>query len=575
MNLPSELRPKPSRRDAPPLFLGVDSGRSSSIVELLTALARTSDLQQLWPEVARRFRDVIQFDRLELALFCEDGVSHSCSILHEPLADASPTRNSFVLNQGSIAGLLLATREPLLILEYDQASGSPASLWLERNRLRSGLALSLAVPGKGAPASPFGVLLAGSRRALAFTRRDLEVARTVATHMDLAVERCTQWTDLQTLHAQLQASERQFHLMVDSIPQLAWMADQQCNSFWFNRRWYDYTGATTDESVGLGWQSFLHPAILPEADRRSRAALQNGQSFEMIMPIRGADGTYRTFLTRSVPVPDEHGKPLYWFGTSTDISDQLQAEEALRRTEKLAVVGRLASSIAHEINNPLSSVTNLLYLLRDEPNLSQQGRQFLELAEIELNRATHIATETLRFYREPSGPALADLGEIMDAVLSLHAMRIRATSVRIHREYRNRGFLCHVGELRQLMANLLANALDAMPAGGDLKIRLREASCPTNPLLRGIRLTLADNGPGMSPDLKHRIFEAFFTTKSATGTGLGLWIADGIVRKHSGTMRVLSSTRPGASGTAFSIFLPYPSLKSAVPDPAFATPQEA
>jgi signal transduction histidine kinase len=242
------------------------------------------------------------------------------------------------------------------------------------------------------------------------------------------------------------------------------------------------------------------------------------------------------------------------------IRDQIQqyalAQAALLRSEKLAVTGRLAASIAHEINNPLESVTNLLYLMRG--NLSpEQRKQFLAEAEQELARVTEITKQTLRFYREPSQPTATDVSAVLDSVLRLHGSRLRAAGVKVHSEILSETatVLSTPGELRQILANIIGNATDAMRQGGCLRIRIsdrkqlqRTGCC--------VRLTIADNGTGIPPDVLPTIFEPFVTTKGETGTGLGLWVTSEIVKKNGWKIRVRSSRNPAHRGTAFSLLIP-------------------
>ncbi len=248
-----------------------------------------------------------------------------------------------------------------------------------------------------------------------------------------------------------------------------------------------------------------------------------------------------------------------------EIRDRLQeyrmAQEALRKSEKLAVAGRLAASIAHEINNPLESVTNLLYLLRtSEP---AQYPQYLEQAESELARVTEITKQTLRFYREPATPSPVGVAEIVESVLALHRARLQGSSVevRLEMEAKNQ-ILAAKGELRQVLSNLITNALDAMRNGGRLTIRAKDASDVADGMRRGVRLSVADTGSGIPADILKHVFEPFVSTKGDTGTGLGLWVTAEIVRKLSGRIRVRSRTADDVknssehSGTVFSVFWP-------------------
>jgi len=242
------------------------------------------------------------------------------------------------------------------------------------------------------------------------------------------------------------------------------------------------------------------------------------------------------------------------------IRDQIQqyalAQAALLRSEKLAVTGRLAASIAHEINNPLEAVTNLLYLMRG--NLTpEQRKQFLGEAEQELARVTEITKQTLRFYREPSQPTATDVSAVLDSVLRLHGSRLRAAGVKVHSEVLSgtATVLSTPGELRQILANIIGNATDAMRQGGCLRIRIsnRKQSQRTGCC---VRLTIADNGTGIPPEVLPTIFEPFVTTKGETGTGLGLWVTSEIVKKNGWKIRVRSSRNPAHRGTAFSLLIP-------------------
>ena len=242
----------------------------------------------------------------------------------------------------------------------------------------------------------------------------------------------------------------------------------------------------------------------------------------------------------------------------TEITDQLKAEETLRRTEKLAAAGRLAASIAHEINNPLEAVTNLLYLLRNDSTLGETATQLVATAESELARVSEITQQTLRFYRQSTSPSEVNVGEVLDSILRLYQPRVVATAVKVVKNYRGDPRVFGLGgELRQVFANLVANAIDSMLTGGVLTLRARHSTGidAEGQTRSGVRVTIGDTGSGMSEETRRRIFEAFFTTKVTTGTGLGLWVSDEIVRKHCGTIRVRS--RQGEiSGTIFAVFIP-------------------
>jgi signal transduction histidine kinase len=279
------------------------------------------------------------------------------------------------------------------------------------------------------------------------------------------------------------------------------------------------------------------------------------------------DGLVSTWLVNIYPVRSAtHG--VRWVGAVVvDTTGIKRSEDALRRTEKLAAVGRLSSSIAHEINNPLEAITNLLYLLRKLDGLDEQATAYIELANHEVARMSEIVQQTLRFHRQSTRPSVTNIGEILDSVLSLHRGKVRGQQVEVERRYRGSVELfCFSGEMRQLFANLIGNALDALPSqGGRLFVEVRYSRYWLDRAIEGIRVVVADTGCGMSADTKRRIFEPFFTTKEATGTGLGLWVSEEIIRKHGGSVRVRSrSVHKGAkSGTVFMVFLPSPAALTA------------
>jgi signal transduction histidine kinase len=260
-----------------------------------------------------------------------------------------------------------------------------------------------------------------------------------------------------------------------------------------------------------------------------------------------------------------------WAGVLVvDITNRLQAEQALRKQEKLAAAGRLAASIAHEINNPLEAVTNLLYLL-EQKSLDAETAGWVQAAQHELARVAAITQQTLQFYRQSSRQERTKLPELLESVLTLHRGRVHALNVVVERRFRGETVLpCFAGELRQLFANLIGNALDAMqPGGGRLWLRVQPGHDWTaDGAPAGLRVTVADSGCGMSAAVRRRIFEPFFTTKEATGTGLGLWVGAEIMAKH-GVRLGLKSREVGPvggtsshGGTMFSLFFPYATAAS-------------
>jgi PAS domain S-box-containing protein len=617
---------------------------------------------------------------------------------------------------------------------------------------------------------------------------------------------------------ELRESERQFRTLANSIPQLAWMADPDGSVFWYNQRWYDYTGTTFEEVEGQGWQKVHHPDHIERVLRGVQASWHTGLEWEDTCPIRGADGAFRWFLSRAVPILDSNGKVVRWFGTSTDISRQIAAEEqirrlndelkqrvaeletimrelpigvavahdrycqtitsntalrellrhdavadpvlddwsnrpyevfldgkfmpasempvqkaartgqphgpvevevrfrdgkvgymitsasplldengsvrggvgviidvtsrkhledmlrqradlldlaseaimvfdmagilqfwnsgaetlygwkrdevlgknvheilqtsypqraseiidtisrtgrwegnltqyakdgrkivvasrqalklesngtsaalleinrditaqlhteeALRKTERMAAMGRVAGIIAHEINNPLEAITNAFYLLQQHPSLNEEARSLATMAEEELVRVAHITRQTLSFYRESQQAIVFPVRKVLDDVLELQSRTLRLHGIELQKEYlTDRAMVGFPSELKQVFLNLVGNAIQAMPEGGRMRVRVSESSkCEHR--RNGIRVSICDTGSGIKPEDAKRLFEPFFTTKSAKGTGLGLWISKGIVQKYDGAIRFRSLRLNGRSVTCFSVFLP-------------------
>ena len=234
-----------------------------------------------------------------------------------------------------------------------------------------------------------------------------------------------------------------------------------------------------------------------------------------------------------------------------DVSERKQAEKALLKQEKLASAGRLAATIAHEINNPLEAVTNLLYLVSTDSTLSPNLQQMLKLADEELQRVTHTAKQTLGFYRESASPRDVDLAKAVEDVLSVYARKLEQRGIDVKTDFRSRPVVhAFGGELRQIISNVVNNAADAMTSGGVLRIRVGLSGNGS------VRLTIADRGTGIDKRQISHIFEPFFTTKRDVGTGLGLWVTKELVEKHGGRIAVRSSTDPRYHGTVFAITLP-------------------
>jgi signal transduction histidine kinase len=240
------------------------------------------------------------------------------------------------------------------------------------------------------------------------------------------------------------------------------------------------------------------------------------------------------------------------------------AEEAIRNSERLAVAGRMAATIAHEINNPLEAVTNILYLLAQKEPLSESGRKYVQAAEEELRRVGQITRTTLGLYRERDvAVAPVNISELLESILVLYNRRLLTLGVKVERRFETPGMVMGVaGELRQVFSNLIANAMDALTASGTkLIVHVRDSRDRRALGRHGVRVDIADDGAGMNRETRANLFQPFFTTKGTKGTGVGLWVSRGIIAKHGGSMRLRSNTGE-RHGTCFSVFLPGQSSKA-------------
>ncbi len=282
-------------------------------------------------------------------------------------------------------------------------------------------------------------------------------------------------------------------------------------------------------------------------EEKFRHAMQNRVPASFEHMFEKADGSETWFQFHLYPQPGE-GLVLYLRNTT----EGRKTEQALRRSEQLAAAGRMAASVAHEINNPLESLTNLLFLAKLDPTITGETRNTLEVADKELQRLSHIAARSLKFYRQRTAPAAISLEELIETVLFFNEPERKLRNVRLARRFRPAPpVLCLPGEIQQVMTNLIRNALDAVPPRGSVTVAVR----PTRDRRgrEGVGVTVADTGCGMDRQALNRLFHPFATTKGDAGTGLGLWVSKGILDKHHATITVRS--KPG-KGTVFRLFFP-------------------
>jgi two-component system, NtrC family, sensor kinase len=300
---------------------------------------------------------------------------------------------------------------------------------------------------------------------------------------------------------------------------------------------------------------------LPNSAEEMESAIRSEGRWEGNLVQYTKHGREVVVASRQVLQTDAGGARHTILEISRDITAQLQAEEALRRAEKLAAMGRVAGIIAHEINNPLDAIRNAFYLLHNHPSLDEDARKYTRIAEEELTRVAHITRQTLSFYRESKEAVPVSIAEILNDILALQLRLLERTGIVLEKQYSSDGpVLGFPGELKQVFLNLIGNAIQAMPDGGRLRIRVSEAM-EKGQQREGIRVLIADTGSGIRPEDAKQLFEPFFTTKSTKGTGLGLWISKGIVQKYEGIIQFRSMRLLRGNITAFSVFIP----KSASP----------
>jgi PAS domain S-box-containing protein len=315
-------------------------------------------------------------------------------------------------------------------------------------------------------------------------------------------------------------------------------------------------GYKAEEIVGKHITVIIPPELHHDEDM-ILSKIRRGEKIDHFETIRLHKNGERIEVSLTIsPVKDDDGHVIGAAKIVRNITETNKIERALRVTEKLAAAGRMAATVAHEINNPLEAVTNLVYLAKRDLSNNDRVAGYLELASRELDRVAHITRQTLGFYRDTSSPVRFNVAEMLDDLLLLYEKRFESRSIKLQKQYGNDlEITALAGEIRQAFSNLITNAIDAMPEGGTLALRATKSHDWSSSHLHGVRVTFLDTGTGIEARHKKNIFQPFFTTKTDVGTGLGLWITRGILEKHRGSIRMKSRTGHG-HGTAFSIFLP-------------------
>ena len=355
----------------------------------------------------------------------------------------------------------------------------------------------------------------------------------------------------------LRESEEKLRLLADTIPQLAWMARADGHIFWYNRRWYDYTGMSAEELEGWGWQSAHDPEVLPEVLALWKRSIDEGIPFEMVFPLRAADGTFRPFLTRVNPLRDKVGRLVCWFGTNTDISEMKRMEESLREADRRK--DEFLAVLAHELRNPLAPIRNSLQILKLpglDATTAQRSREIMERQVNNLVRlvddlldVSRVATGKIELRKEPLDlqSVVTRALEIVQPLIDYHASRVEVVPA-------EEPLVLDADPVRlaQVVSNLLTNAIRYSPAGARVKVSSRRES-------NTAVLHVKDEGAGIPADTLPRVFDAFFqgespTTRSIGGLGIGLTLVRRLVEMHGGTVDA-HSEGPGR-GSEFIVRLP-------------------
>ena len=356
----------------------------------------------------------------------------------------------------------------------------------------------------------------------------------------------------------LRESEERFRLFLENVHEYALVQlDPELRITSWNPGADRIFGYTSKEALGQPFALLLSPEDRADHVPCTQISIleKTGRNEDARWLIH-KDGTRIWTRWVTEPIRNKDGQITGLAKVLRDETERLRTETSLRQSENLAVVGRMASSIAHEINNPLEAVTNLIYLARSR-DVSPEVGEFLEQAEHELARVSQVTLATLHFHRQTTEPQVVDIEEILESVLVLHKGRLKSNQIATERRYSlHPSIICQGNEIRQVLANLISNSIDAMKNmdARRLIVRVKKAVDPATKK-EGVRVMIADSGMGIRESTRKHVFEPFFTTKLATGTGLGLWLSSETVNKHKGTLRFRSRTDGSYRGTVFSMFL--------------------
>jgi PAS domain S-box-containing protein len=416
----------------------------------------------------------------------------------------------------------------------------------------------LAVPVISRSGEVFGGLFFGHSEPDQFTETSERLVEAIARQAGIAIENSRLFESEHRARAraektthEISRAEERLKLITTSVDVGTWYCDLPFDKLQWSPKTKEHFWLPENAEVTIHtFYERIHPEDRERTSKAIDESIATHSTYDIDYRTISSQGEIKWIRAIGRGFYDEHGNPTRFDGITVDQTARKAAEEVLRRTERLATAGRLAATVAHEVNNPLESVTNLIFICQNEPDLNDNLRRYLKMADEELSRVAHIVRQTLGFYRDDSAPQVTDLSVLASDLIQFYRRRFQSKQVELlsHLEP-NVVATVVAGEIRQVIANLLTNALDASSIGGKVSISVKKQGDHAG-------IEVKDSGHGISEDNRKKLFEPFFTTKHEVGTGLGLWVSKSIVEKHKGTIQVESSTKPSTQGTAFKIELP-------------------
>ena len=493
------------------------------------------------------------------------------------VSGTGPTRSSTFPARSALSALL---KDPSIIRSRDIARDTRFRGPLPSDGLPHDIRVIrsyLAVPVRILTGEILGALVYGHEEPDIFDETTELLIATIASQAAFAIENSRvrehlshQLTNLDRIEAQRHEAQRKsdakllshFAAIVESSDDAIISKDLNGIITSWNEAATRILGYDPDEIVGQSVLTLI-PEELQSQEPVILSRIRAGERIEHFDTIRRSKSGQLLDVSLTIsPIKDDTGTIVGASKILRDISSRKRIETSLIQAEKIAATGRMAATIAHEINNPLEAVLNLLYLLRQQVT-STEGKTYLSTAEIELTRVAHIAKQTLGYYREHTSAVSASISQLTEHALTVYSPRCSAFAISIERHLdSNVKLTIRRGEMMQVISNLIANAISAMPEGGKLVVSVSDVEAPSP----GVALTIEDNGVGIPKENLDRVFEAFFTTRTV-GTGIGLFVARQFVEGHGGSIRIESSIDPQTHGTKISVFLP---LHTAYEEPAEA-----